>query len=671
MPGFLLPLLILSPLAASVILFLLAKRISARGAGLLAAGSVGFSAVISMVLAFLLLSRTNADPFQITLWEWMRTADLSAGISLLLDPVSLVMILVVTVVGFLIHLYAARYMADDPGIARFFGCMTLFVAAMLVLVLASDLFCLFIGWEGVGLCSYLLIGFWYENPANTAAARKAFYITRIGDTAMLCGLLLLMTSAGGSLQISHILSAVTTGQLSSSVVSGAALFLLIGALAKSAQIPFQTWLPDAMAGPTPTSALIHAATMVTAGVYLIARLHVLFTAAPLVMTLMAVTGTLTLLMAACTALVQTDLKRILAWSTISQLGYMFLALGTGIWQAALFHLVTHAFFKALLFLTAGAIIARVHHEQNIFRMGGLFRAMPGVAVAFLAGASALAGLPLITAGFYSKEMILSSVWSASFALAPGLALSGHLLWGAALAGAFLTALYIFRCVFIIFPGQPQTAISGRTPRLMAIPLACLAFLSLAGGFVEMPDALATVHLFTHMLAPAAAGSSATISPDAVSHMTISGAEAPRWLLLAGGIAPVAGLAVAWVLWGRTRPVMREVPGQAAIMRLARAGSGTDRLYDVFFVQPFRFLAWLTRHDIIDGLITGAGRTTRRLSLFFLQVRAGSLGLASAGTITMTREGDLLLTRLQNGRVRWYAAWIVAGLCAALASALLA
>ncbi|MCP1194767.1 NADH-quinone oxidoreductase subunit L [Acetobacter senegalensis] len=646
---YLLPLLVFFPLASAIFLFVTAGRLSARTVGWVATGAIGLSALCSIVLACFFLFSAVPAPIHIILWEWMHTQAFSADIAFILDPVSLVMILVVTIVGFLIHLYAIRYMEEEPGIARFFGSMTLFVASMLVLVLASDLFCLFIGWEGVGICSYLLIGFWYENPVNTAAARKAFYMTRIGDTAMLCGLLLLATTTG-SLHIETLLATLHAGQIGPDVLTAATLFLLIGALAKSAQIPFQTWLPDAMAGPTPTSALIHAATMVTAGIYLIARLHELFAAAPLVMMLTSIIGALTLMMAACTALVQTDLKRILAWSTISQLGYMFLALGTGVWQAALFHLMTHAFFKALLFLTAGALIARLHHEQDIFRMGGLYRTMPGLTVAFLAGASALAGLPLVTSGFYSKEMILSSIWSAHFPLLAGSFPLAHILWGIALTGAFLTSLYIFRCIFIVFFNTPKTESTGSTPRLMAIPLACLSFLSLFGGVIEMPDTLAPIHLFTHFLSA-----------------PLPHADEPVWLLLAGASVPIAGMVIAWVLWGRATPVMQEIPGQATIIRVAKEGWGVDALYAFLFVQPFRFLVWLTRHDVLDYLITGIGRMVRAISSFLEHTRTRFLTLSSGRTTLLLQSGDTLLARVQNGRVRWYAAWIVAGLCAALAS----
>ncbi|GAO00074.1 NADH-quinone oxidoreductase subunit L [Komagataeibacter xylinus NBRC 13693] len=634
MATFLLPLLVLCPLAASLIIFISAGRMGARGAGTVACAGIGMAAVLSIIVSVILLSGPTGRELQVTLWPWVHAAGFSADIAFILDRISMIMILVVTIVGLLIHVYAAGYMRDDPGIARFFGCMTLFVAAMLVLVLSSDLLCLFIGWEGVGLCSYLLIGFWYDNPANTAAARKAFYVTRVGDVALLCGLLLLAT-ATGSPRIGAVLAAVTNGQVSTSGISMAAFFILMGALAKSAQVPFQAWLPDAMAGPTPTSALIHAATMVTAGVYLIARLHDLFVMAAPVMVLTAVLGTLTLLMGACAALVQSDLKRILAWSTISQVGYMFLALGCGVWQAALFHLMTHAFFKALLFLAAGAVIMRARHEQDIFRLGGLRHAMPGLTVAFVIGASALAGLPLVTAGFYSKEMILSGVWHVRFGLTRDWTVTGHPLWAMALLGAFLTALYIFRCVFIVFFGKAGTVAAGRTSRLMTVPLACLCVLSLCGGVIEMPDTLPSLHLFSALLDPAT---------------PLSHADEPVWLVLAGAVVPLAGLALAWMLWGRP----------SSVMRGARTAGGPDGRHDVLS-------RW---QDIPDRAGTAAGGLVRAASARVFAVRAGFLDMLARWSGRIGRRGARMLERLHNGRMRWYAAWIAGGLCMALAVAVL-
>jgi NADH-quinone oxidoreductase subunit L len=314
------------------------------------------------------------------------------------------MMLVVAFVSFLIHLYSAEFMSTDEGYSRYFAYMNLFVASMLMLVLADNLLFLYLGWEGVGLCSYLLIGFWYRDPANGLAARKAFVVTRVGDTAMAIGLFVLFTNLG-TLEIQPLMQqAVAHWPVGSALPIAAASPLLGGALGKSAQLPLQTWLPDAMAGPTPVSALIHAATMVTAGVYLIARTHVLYDLAPPVHTAVAVIGGLTLLLAGFSALNQTDLKRILAYSTISQIGYMFLALGVGAWSAAIFHFMTHAFFKALLFLSAGVVVQRLGEEHDIFKMGGLRERLPLAFWTFLIGSISLAALPLIDAGFYSKDL---------------------------------------------------------------------------------------------------------------------------------------------------------------------------------------------------------------------------------------------------------------------------
>ena len=345
------------------------------------------------------------------LWTWIDVAGFRPQIAFYLDALSLIMTLVVTFVSFLIHLYSAEFMIESEGYSRFFAYMNLFVASMVTLLLADNLLLLYLGWEGVGLCSYLLIGFWYTDPANGLAARKAFIVTRVGDTAMIIGLFLLFQHLG-TLHIQELMRrAAEQWPAGSALPIAAAALLLGGAVGKSAQLPLQTWLPDAMAGPTPTSALIHAATMVTAGVYLIARTHVLFTLAPPVQFAVAVIGAATLVLAGFSALTQWDIKRVLAYSTISQIGYMFLAMGVGAWTAGIFHFMTHAFFKSLLFLAAGVVIDAMHEEHNIFKMGGLRKELPLAFGAFLIAGCSLAGLPLITAGFYSKGLIVWEAWS--------------------------------------------------------------------------------------------------------------------------------------------------------------------------------------------------------------------------------------------------------------------
>ena len=395
------------PLVGFVVLLLIGPRLSRVGVATVGVGSVGLSAVAAIItsIEFITSSPPNHAYTQIVR-TWMQAGGFAPEIALYLDALSVVMILVVTVVSFLIHLYSAEYMAEEEGYSRFFAYMNLFVGSMLVLVLADNLVFLYLGWEGVGLCSYLLIGFWYKDAANGRAAMKAFIVTRVGDTAMAIGLFFLFTNLG-TLQIQELMRrAVEQWPVGSAAAIAAAALLLGGALGKSAQLPLQTWLPDAMAGPTPVSALIHAATMVTAGVYLIARTNVLFTLAPPVQFAVAVIGCATLLIAGFSAMTQYDIKRVLAYSTISQIGYMFLALGVGAWSSAIFHFVTHAFFKALLFLSAGVVIMALHEERNMFKMGGLRKQLPVTFWTFLVGAASLAALPLVTGGFYSKDPII-------------------------------------------------------------------------------------------------------------------------------------------------------------------------------------------------------------------------------------------------------------------------
>ncbi|HJU04628.1 MAG TPA: NADH-quinone oxidoreductase subunit L, partial [Nitrospiraceae bacterium] len=448
------------PLAGSLLLILSANRLSRRMIAWIGVGSVGLSAALSLLVG-IDFGEAGLQPYRQMLWTWMNTGGFDAPIALYLDALSLTMTVVITFVGFLIHLYSAEFMSGDEDYGRFFAYMNLFVASMLTLVLGDNLLSLYLGWEGVGLCSYLLIGFWYTEPANGYAAQKAFIVTRIGDTAFAVALFILFTELG-TLDIQDVMRrAAQQWEVGSSVAIAVAALLLVGAVGKSAQLPLQTWLPDAMAGPTPVSALIHAATMVTAGVYLIARTHILFTLAPPVQFTVAVIGALTLLLAACSALTQQDIKRALAYSTMSQIGYMFLALGVGAWSAALFHFMTHAFFKALLFLAAGVVILSLHHEHNIFKMGGLRKTLPLTHAAFLIGAASLAGLPFITAGFYSKELILSQVWSS--------ASGGLALWSAGVLGAFLTVVYSFRLVFRVFYGAQKTTVHTHPPQALFHP----------------------------------------------------------------------------------------------------------------------------------------------------------------------------------------------------------
>jgi NADH-quinone oxidoreductase subunit L len=606
----LLPLVPALPLLGSMLLMVFSRQLNARAAAIIGVGSVGLSALAAFGLAYGFLTAPPAgNALETTLWRWLEIGGFRAEIGFRLDALSLVMMLVITGVGFLIHLYASEYMAGEEGYGRFFAYLNLFVAAMLVLVLADDLLLLYAGWEGVGLCSYLLIGFWWRDPANGLAARKAFIVTRIGDTAFLIGIFLLASDLG-TLDIQGLMQkAATVWPVGSGIATLAAFLLLGGAVGKSAQLPLQTWLPDAMAGPTPVSALIHAATMVTAGVYLIARSHALFLLAPAAELTVGIVGALTLLMAGVSALVQNDIKRILAYSTVSQIGYMFLALGVGAWSAAMFHFMTHAFFKALLFLAAGAITMRLHHEQDIFRMGGLRQTLPAAFWSFLIGSASLAALPLVTAGFYSKEAILAGAWAAGPA--------GKVLWAAGLGGAFLTSLYIFRAVFIVFFGEAKTPVSGRYGWRVLLPLAVLSGLALAGGFVETP-----ARLFSRLLAP-------------VFGHGIGAPEVTVPMILAALVA-LAGIGLAMLLY--LRPAV--VPVETPLRRFWRAGWGFDALYDRALVRPFLWAARINRDDVVDRFYDAL--------------------------VVLVRFGHELIRHSQTGRVRWYAAGLAAGSVAIIA-----
>jgi NADH-quinone oxidoreductase subunit L len=592
------------PLLGSAVLMLGAGRLSTRAEAGIGASSVGVAAIIAFAIAVGFLLDPPAGAFyQQTLWRWLDVGGFSAEIGLRLDPLSLVMMLIITGVGFLIHLFSTEFMEGEEGYGRFFAHLNLFVAAMLLLVLASDFLALYAGWEGVGLGSYLLIGFWWRDPANGRAARKAFIVTRIGDTALLIGLLVIASRLGTLDIAASMKSASQTWQIGSPMATLTAFLLLGGAVGKSAQLPLQTWLPDAMAGPTPVSALIHAATMVTAGVYLVARTHSLFLLAPAAELAVAVVGAATLLLAGFTALAQNDIKRILAYSTMSQIGYMFLALGVGAWRAALFHLMTHAFFKALLFLSAGAITMRLHHEQNIFKMGGLARRLPAAFWSFLIGSAALAALPLVTAGFYSKEAILSGAWADGA--------SGRVLWAAGVVGAFMTGLYIFRCVFIVFFGEEHSHVRGRYGWRILLPLTLLSALSLLGGLIELPPAFGHVTLLSNLLAPVLPATAE------VTNLTP---------LLLASLAGLAGIALAALrYWRPTRP-----PAETALWRFWHAAAGFDWLYDRLLVRPVLWAARVGSGDVVDSVYDGVVWVTRALHREARRTQNGRIRLYTAG-----------------------------------------
>jgi len=608
------------PLAGFVALAVSGGRLGARAIAWIGAGSVGLSALVALGIAAAFLSAPPpGDAYAQVLWHWIEVGGFSARAILYLDPLALVMMLVVTFVGFLIHLYSVEFMGGDEGYNRYFAYMNLFVAAMLVLVLAGDLAFLFVGWEGVGLCSYLLIGYWYRDPVNGAAAQKAFIVTRTGDAAMVVGLFLLF-AALGTLDIQPLAArAAAAWSPGAGLATAAAALLLCGALGKSAQLPLQTWLPDAMAGPTPVSALIHAATMVTAGVYLIARTHVLFVLAPAVLLAVAIVGAATLLVAGTAALAQHDIKRVLAWSTVSQIGYMFLALGVGAWSAAIFHFMIHAFFKALLFLAAGVVIHALDDEHDIFKMGGLRRRLPLAFWTFLIGGASLSALPVVTAGYYSKDLIIASAWTSAEGSA--------WLWAAAWVGAVLTGLYTFRLVFHVFFGAARTQVGRRAGWRIGLPLVVLALLSVVGGFVLTPHFLGDFTPFARFL-------EAALPPTRIAR---AGPGTEVWLAATGMVASFGGIAAAYVLFLRRRDLVDALVRlriAAALERFLAAGWAFDWLYDRLLVRPFLASAWRNRGDIVDR---------------------GYDALALASALV-----HRALSRTQNGRVRWYAAGVATG-----------
>ncbi len=608
------------PLVGFLVLSLAGRRLSKNVVAWVGAGTICAAAVLTIMLGIQFLqSPPDGGAYVQGLWEWFNIGKLSIDIKLRVDALSLVFLFIITFVGALIHIYSAAFMRHDRDYARFFASMNLFVFAMLILVMADNLVLLYLGWEGVGLCSYLLIGFWYETPANCHAANKAFYITRIGDTAMAIGLFLLFKELG-TLNIPQILQQSPQHfSGGSSDITLIALLLLAGGMGKSAQVPLQSWLPDAMAGPSPVSALIHAATMVTAGVYLVARMHPVFQLSPLAMNVTAIIGAVTLFIAGCSAMVQVDIKRILAYSTISQIGYMFLALGIGAWSAAIFHFFTHAFFKALLFLAAGVVIESLHHEHNIFKMGGLKNKMPVVFYTFLAGAAALAALPLISAGFFSKDQILWYAWSASN--------GNSILWFVALSGAFITALYSARLMIVVFWGEMKTPISEHPGKLMTIPLIILAFLSIVTGFIEWPHNLLHLTLFSDLVQKVLPG---VVLKDNLSPETI-------FQLIAAAVTLI-GVYSGYILYYRDKVVIerwKQSAGMVLIRNLFFKGWAFDQVYDAIFVKPFVWLTRINKNDVFDKLYNGIAKANQLLN------RALSVS--------------------QNGSLRWYVAGVLIGI----------
>ncbi|MBN3123940.1 NADH-quinone oxidoreductase subunit L [Pectobacterium brasiliense] len=612
----LLYLTILFPLLGFLLLAFSRGRWSENTSATVGVGSIGLAALVTawVVVDFMGQQHGGVTFFNQHLWTWMAVGNFDISVTLTLDGLSVTMLSVVTGVGFFIHLFASWYMRGEEGYSRFFAYTNLFIASMVILVLADNLLLMYLGWEGVGLCSYLLIGFYYTNPKNGAAAMKAFIVTRVGDVFLAFALFILYKELGTLNFRELMVLAPQKLAEGSPEITWATLMLLGGAVGKSAQLPLQTWLADAMAGPTPVSALIHAATMVTAGVYLIARTNGLFLMAPDVLHLVGIVGAVTLVLAGFAALVQTDIKRVLAYSTMSQIGYMFLALGVQAWDAAIFHLMTHAFFKALLFLSSGSVILACHHEQNIFKMGGLRKTIPLVYVCFLVGGAALAALPLVTAGFFSKDEILAGAWA-----------NGHVnLMVAGLAGAFMTSLYTFRMIFIVFHGEEKTKAHAGKGISHHLPLVVLMILSTFIGAMIVPP--------LHGVLPA------TTELEHGQLMTLE---------ITSGAVAIAGILLAAVLWlGKRQAVSsiaKSAPGRFFSTWWFHAW-GFDWLYDHVFVKPYLAIAKLLQRDPLNALMTLPA--------------------------TITRWGNRGLALSANGQLRWYVASMGFGAVLVLALLLL-
>jgi NADH-quinone oxidoreductase subunit L len=612
----------LFPRAGTLVNGLLGRRLSRITVSSIACLSIGLSFLTSLLIFLDLLRFPPGERvFEQILFTWISSGAFQAEVGLLLDPLSTVMILVVSGVGFLIHVYSVGYMAEDRDFSRYFAYLNLCAASMLILVLANSALLFFLGWEAVGLCSYLLIGFWFERKAAASAATKAFIVNRVGDFGFAIGILLLFATFGTLDLLAIFKMAPEQLERGGVLASAITLLLFMGATGKSAQIPLYVWLPDAMEGPTPVSALIHAATMVTAGVYMVARFHVLYEMAPFSMAVVAVVGALTALFAASIALVQNDIKRVMAYSTISQLGYMFLGAGIGAFAASIFHLMTHAFFKALLFLGAGSLMHALDGETDIRKMGGLKAKMPITCWTFLIGAAALAGFPGLS-GFFSKDEILFETFS-----------KGHrILWLLGLTAVLLTAFYSFRVFFLAFFSisrvEPAKAPHiHESPPVMAIPLILLACLSVVGGYVGLPP----WSVFTPFLEPVFGKAHGPEAP--ASQLT---------LMALATLAAFAGIGIAYLFY-LFRP---ELP-----RRLSERFQGAytvllnkyyvDELYEAFVVKPLvsgSLLLWKTFDvKVVDGLVNG-------VALF-------------AG------RGSAVLRRLQTGYVPNYVLLILVGVVA--------
>lgn len=554
--------------------------------------------------------------FTQTIFEWISVGNLHVSLSFLVDPLSAIMLLIVTGIGFLIHLYSTAYMKHDAGFGKFFSYLNLFIFFMLLLVLGSNYVVMFIGWEGVGLCSYLLIGFWYHRSDYASAAKKAFVMNRIGDLGFLLAIFLIFNTFG-SLEFSTVLPKVANLEVGNPTMLLITLLLFVAATGKSAQIPLFTWLPDAMAGPTPVSALIHAATMVTAGIYLIVRSNIMFILAPVTMEIIAIIGLATALLAAFIALTQNDIKKVLAYSTVSQLGYMFLGLGVGAFTGAFFHVITHAFFKALLFLGAGSVIHAMSNEQDMRMMGNLKKKLPITFITMFIGTVAIAGIPPL-AGFFSKDEILAHTF-----------VHNQFYWILGFIGALFTAFYMFRMLFLTFYGKfrgtdEQAKHIHESPASMTIPLIVLATLSVIGGLLNIPQALGGSMGLATFLQPVFAASSSKIEADHLSHST-------EYILMGASAIAAIGMAIYAYATYVSKGV---VPGadhesRSAIARLSYHKFYVDEIYHAVIVKPLNMLSSFFFKVIdkraIDGLVNGLGEGASQSGKLIRLLQQGNVG----------------------------------------------
>ncbi|MFN2371210.1 MAG: NADH-quinone oxidoreductase subunit L [Candidatus Krumholzibacteriia bacterium] len=632
--------IVLAPLLGAALIGLLNRRLPRRVAGLLACATVGLSFALSVVV-FVRMLGLDPEHRRLTdlLASWLAYGNLRIDIGFAMDQLSAVMALVVTGVGFLIHVYSLGYMAHDDGFRRFFAYLNLFIFAMMTLVLGENLVMLFVGWEGVGLCSYLLISFWFDSEANAAAGKKAFVVNRIGDFGFLLGMFLIGVTLLPHLAPGEGVFSFAVMQhhapLLAPVATAIGLLLFLGATGKSAQIPLYVWLPDAMAGPTPVSALIHAATMVTAGVYMIARMNFLYVLTPTAMAVVAAVGAATAIFAGTIALAQNDIKKVLAYSTVSQLGYMMLACGVGAFAMGIFHVMTHAFFKALLFLGSGSVIHAMSNEQDMRVMGGLRSKLPVTWWTFLVGTLAIAGVfPL--AGFFSKDEILWKTWS-----------SGNtVLWVIGFLAAGLTAFYMMRLVSLTFFGTNRASEEVRhhiheSPATMTVPLVILAVLSIVGGWVGIPAFMGGGAHFEHWLEPVFAGGHAAQAQGAVHAVHDTTME---WILAGASVAwGLLGLLLGWIVYTRRLAVAeagRRFAG-GLVHRVLENKYYVDEAYDGAFIRPgYRLSRTVLWKGVDAGLIDG------------LLVNGTALAVAVVASV---------LRLFQNGMVRFYAWSITAGL----------